>query len=347
MKVLAQSLGIDVSGKNLEVNLKTKNDQNQVKVKGSRKFDNGTSGITALQGWLGKKIQAGVPLKVVMEATGVYYEKVAYMLHQQGFSVHVLLPNRTKAYLRFLNVKSKTDKIEASGLAQLGLDQQLPEWKPASVQMYSLKRLSRERHSLVDEKAALSNRLHAEKSCQDPDRAAIKRLNQRLKLLEKQIKEVEQQLMAKVQQDPELSQKVENICSIKGLGPITVVCIIVETNGFELIRRRSQLVSYAGYDVVERQSGSSINGKTRISKKGNAHIRRALHFPALCVVKYQTEFADFFNRVFERSKIKMKAYTAVQRKLLVLIFTLFRKNQPYDPSFLQNLTAQDSRQATS
>ena len=347
MKVLVQSLGLDVSGKNLEATLKTKNDQGQVKIKGSRKFDNGTSGIKALQGWLSKKVQAGVPLKVVMEATGVYYEKVAYKLHQQGFSVHVLLPNRTKAYLRFLNVKSKTDKIEANGLAGLGLDQQLPEWKPASVQMYSLKRLSRERHSLVDEKTVLSNRLHAEKSCQDPDRAAIKRLDQRLKLLDKQIKEVEHQLLAKVQQDPELSQKVENICSIKGVGPITVVCIIAETNAFELIRRKSQLVSYAGYDVVERQSGSSINGKTRISKKGNAHIRRALHFPALCVVKYESEFADFYKRVFERSKIKMKGYTAVQRKLLVLIFTLYRKNQPYDHSFLQNLTAQDCRQATS
>lgn len=345
--MLIQSLGIDVSGKNLELNLKTKNDQGQVKIKGSRKFDNTLSGIKSLQSWISKKAQAGVRLKVVMEATGVYYEKVAYTLYQQGFSVHVLLPNRTKGYLKFLNVKSKTDKIEASGLAQLGLDQDLPEWKPASVQMYTLKRLSRERNTLVDEKTALSNRLHAEKSCQDPDLDAIKRLNQRLKLLDKQIKEVEQQLIAKARQDAELSQKIDNICTVKGLGAITVLCVIAETYGFELIRRKSQLVSYAGYDVVERQSGSSIKGKTRISKKGNAHIRRALHFPALSVVKYQPEFADFFSRILERSKIKMKAYTAVQRKLLVLIFTLFRKNQPYDPSFLQNLTVQHCRQATS
>jgi len=337
MKVVAQSLGIDVASKSLQVCFMIKNDQGQFKIKGQRKFDNAKSDFKMLIEWISKRHQAGLGLEVVMEATGVYYERIAYALAQQGFHVHVLLPNRIKGYLKFLNVKSKTDKIEANGLAQLGLNHQLPKWEPACAQMYSLKRLCRERNMLIDEKTAISNRLHAEKSCQDPEPLTIKRLKKRIKLLVDQIKEVEQQIIKLSEEDTQLAQKIDNICKVKGLGPITVISIIAETNGFQLVENKSQLVSYAGYDVVERQSGSSIKGKTRISKKGNAHIRKALHFPALGVVKYHKEFTDFFNRIFERTKIKMKGYTAVQRKLLVLIYTLFKKNQPYDPQFAQNL----------
>ena len=95
--------------------------------------------------------------------------------------------------------------------------------------------------------------------------------------------------------------------------------ILAETNGFKLFTSRAQVVSYAGYDVVERQSGSSIKGKTRISKKGNSHIRRALHFPAITIVKHEPQFKQLYDRILERSHIKMKSYTAVQRKILLLI----------------------------
>ena len=94
-------------------------------------------------------------------------------------------------------------------------------------------------------------------------------------------------------------------------------------------------------------SGSTINGKTRISKKGNRHIRRALHFPALSVVKYHDEFTNLYNRVYDRTKIKMKGYVGVQRKLLVLIYTLYKKNEVYDPKYAQrNEDDPRSRQGT-
>jgi transposase len=261
--------------------------------------------------------------------------------------VHVLLPNRIKGYFKFLNLKSKTDKIEAEGLAQLGIDQELPVWEPASPLMYSLKGLNRERNTLIDQKTVVSNRLHAEQSRQGPDKRIIKRLKQQLRLLENQIKEVAQDMQHSLDQDPALKERIENICQIKGLGWITVLGIIAETNGFKLVSHKSQLVSYAGYDVVERQSGSSVRGKTRISKKGNRHIRRALHFPALGVVKYHDEFKQLFLRVFDRTKIKMKGYVAVQRKLLVLIYTLYKKNEAYDPNYYKKqMGNQISRQGT-
>lgn len=341
------SLGIDVAGKDFQVCLKVRRPTGQTKIKGSRKFTNTAKGFSALVNWVAKKRISNQAMRVTMEATGVYYESLAYFLHEQGWDVFVLLPNRIKGYFKFLNQKSKTDKIEAEGLAELGISHDLPSWEPASPQMYCLKRLSRERNTLIDEKTVVSNRLHAEQACQSPDRRTIRRLKQQLRLLDKQVKEVEQDLSQSIDQDSDLKQSIDNICQVKGLGWITVLCIIAETNGFKLVTHKSQLVSYAGYDIVERQSGSSVNGKTRISKKGNRHIRRALHFPALSVVKYHDEFTNLYNRIYDRTKIKMKGYVAVQRKLLVLIYTLYKKNEAYDPNYIQKQQAdQKSRQGT-
>ena len=347
MNIIGQSLGIDIAAKSFQVCLQIKQADGHCKIKGSRSFPNTAKGIVALEQWLAKRLHSELALAVVMEATGVYYETLAYSLDEAGYRVHVLLPNRIKGYLKFLNVKSKTDKIEAKALAQLGLDQQLPVWQAASPQMYSLKRLCRERNILVDEKTMISNRFHAEVSCKTPEPFTVKRLKQRLKLVDKQIQEVEGQLKQLVARDEVLSRHLENICQVKGLGFTTVISIIAETNGFALVDHKSQLVSYAGYDVVERQSGSSVKGRTRISKKGNAHIRRALHFPALSVVKHHDEFKALFTRVLERTQIKMKGYVAVQRKLLVLIYTLYKKEQAYDPTYAQKQTQeQRGRQDT-
>ena len=342
-----QNLGIDVAAKTLQVCLKVRRGDGSVKVKGSRKFANTLKGHDQLMVWLSKKQVDDAPMRVTMEATGVYYEALAYYLHGHDCQVHVLLPNRIKGYFKFLNLKSKTDQLEADALAELGIQQELPVWQPASPQMYSLKGFSRERNTIIEQKTVIMNRLHAEQSRQSPDRKTLKRLRQQIRLLEKQIKEVEQDLKQMLEQDEQLLQKVEQICQLKGLGWISVLTLIAETNGFQLVSHKAQLVSYAGYDVVERQSGSSVNGKTRISKKGNRHIRRVLHFPALNVVKYNDEFKQLYLRVYDRTKIKMKGYVAVQRKLLVLIYTLYKKNEAYDPKYAQNTGADPrSRQGT-
>ena len=81
---------------------------------------------------------------------------------------------------------------------------------------------------------------------------------------------------------------------LKGLGILTIATILAETNGFDLFKNYKQLVSYAGFDVVESQSGARI-GKTKISKKGNSRIRRALHMPSLVVITYK-EKPFFKNR---------------------------------------------------
>ncbi len=110
---------------------------------------------------------------------------------------------------------------------------------------------------------------------------------------------------------------------------------MAETNGFDLIRNKKQLSSYAGLDVKEKQSGTSVKGKPKISKKGNKHLRKALHMPALAAIRHDERFKSIFARLVSVHGIKMKAAVAIQRKLLELMYTLYKKQEKYDMDYLQ------------
>lgn len=168
-------------------------------------------------------------------------------------------------------------------------------------------------------------------------KSTVKRLEKTLQLFQQQLMAIEKEMEAVVLADEQLQTKIANITSIKGVGFLTAVTIIAETNGFELFQNQRQLVSYAGYDVVENQSGKRA-GKTRISKKGNSHIRRCLFMPAFNMVRYELPvFKELYERLLAKGRTKMQAYVALQKKLLVLIYTLWRKDEKYEAKKLNIL----------
>lgn len=334
--VIKQNVGVDISKDDYKVCFYHLDTNGRRFIKGTRTFKNTLAGFVDFMKWIEKKRKSELPVRITLEATGVYYENLVHFLDDNGYYVSVVLANQSKAYAKSLNLISKTDKLDAKMLGQFGIERDLRQWQPASPKMRIIKQLTRDRENLIEEKVAISNKIHALKSSFEPDKTVIKRANQRLSLAKKQIAQVEKQIKLTIQTDDLLKGKIERICKVKGLGLVTVATIIAETNGFVLFKSRSQLMSYAGYDIVERESGSSLKGKTRISKRGNHHIRRALHFPAICAVKYEPQFQQLFDRILDRTSIKMKGYVAVQRKLLLLIYTLFKNDTVYDPNYLMN-----------
>lgn len=333
VKVIKQNVGVDISKDDFKVCFYCLDQNGRKFIKGSRTFKNTLAGFTDFMKWIEKKRIESLTVRITIEATGVYYENLSHFLDDNGYVVSVVLPNKSKEYAKSLNLKTKTDKADAKMLGQMGIERDLFKWHPVSANMRILKQLTRDRVSILKEKTVISNKIHALNHSFEPSKRVIKRLNQRLKLLTKQLKQVEKEIELTIKTDELLNNRVEKICQVKGLGIVTVATIIAETNGFLLFTSRGQLVSYAGYDVVEKQSGTSVKGKPRISKKGSTHIRRALYFPAITLVKHEPQFQQLFDRVLERSAIKMKAYVAVQRKALILIYTLFKNNANYDPNY--------------
>lgn len=345
MKNLKYSLGIDVSMKDFACCLSLINDQQEVKVKASHKFPNSLSGFKSLLEWVKRHRKEELSVIFVMEATGVYHEQLAWFLHGKGCTVSIMLPNKAKKYLQAGGAKSKNDQIDARGLAQIGAEKNLDIWTPPSENLFILRSYTRQHQSLNEFHTAISNQLHSIQHSQYQPKDIIKQLKSMLKMYEKQLKEMEQGMDKLIKSDPVLDHHRQNICFIKGVSTLSFAVIAAETNGFTLFENAASLVSYAGYDVIENQSGKHT-GRTKISKKGNSRIRRILHMPALCAVREdQPQFEQLFKRVYERTRIKMKGYVAVQKKLLVMMYYLWKRNEKYIPNY-EKIIAPDKAEAT-
>ncbi len=332
MQTIKQNLGVDIDSKELKVCLNFMMTDLSTKTKGSRTFKNTLNGFQALQTWLDKKRIKDLSLSITMEATGVYYENLAYFFQEkESYLVHVVLPNSSSAYFKSLKLKSKTDKIDAWGLAQMGLERRLKTWMPVSQQMRDVKKVVRERIRLIREKNMVTNQLHAELASYKPSSIVCKRYKNRAAFLDKQIQSCEKDLKKFVVKDPELKEKIDNVCSIKGVAFITAIGIVAEYNGFILFKNRNQVVSFAGYDVIQKESGTSIKGTERMSKKGNSFVRQMMYMGAMSAANCDPHHRAYYLRIVNKTNIKMKANVAIQRKLLLLIYTLFTKNEQYDP----------------
>jgi transposase len=328
---IKQNVGIDIAKDDFKVNFSVLTSDLDVVVKGSKTFVNTQQGFVSFNSWIVGKYIPNVELHFTLESTGVYYEHLAYFLQaQQGYTVHVLLPNQAKKYGQSLGFESKTDKIDAKMLAQMGLERKLRTWEPFSPHFQKLKRLTRERDALICERTMALNQLHAYQHEGQPIEATLRRSHEHIDLLDAQVKEIEQDIADVIEADQPLKERLGYVLSIKGVGLITAVTVVAETNGFAAINSIKQLTSYAGLDVKLRESGQ-WKGKATISKKGNKYIRKSLYFPTFSKIKYDADTKKQYDRLKEKKGIPMVAAVAQQRKLLGLIYTLWKKKEMYHP----------------
>jgi transposase len=321
MKIIKQSIGADIAKDKFDACFSVLTSDQRVVVKATRKFANTPKGFIEFAQWWRKWEDISVELIFIMEATGVYYENLAWQLHQLGRCVIVVLPNRAKKYTQSLGYKSKNDRIDAKALAHLGAERHLEPWQPMSRQLYLLRKLTREHEQIQQMRTEVSNRLHAESYSMVSGKSTMRRLQKTLRFYDSQLEAIQKDIKATIEADVLLKAKIEK------------VTIIAETNGFTLVTNQKQLTSYAGYDVVENQSGKR-SGKTKISKQGNSHIRRILYMPALHAVRRNVPVCKaLYERLTGKGKKKMIAYVAVQKKLLILIYTLWKKDEAWQEHY--------------
>lgn len=335
-KIVKQVAGIDVAQKELVVCLGRMYDDWSPQLYAHKTFANTIKGFVALLLWLKKITDETIPVRFVMEATGVYHESLAYFLDEKQYEVSIILPNKISNYFRTLDVKTITDKTASEAIAMFGLEKKLDCWQKPKPVFKKLRQLTRERDQIMEERTRAKNQLHAEQTEAEPNNESLRRIKERIKILNRQEKEIKLELAALVKQDEQLAQQVKTICSLTGVRLLTAAIVLAETNGFELVRNKRQLASYAGFDVKEKQSGTSIKGKAKISKKGNRYLRKAMHMPALCAIRYDQHFKAVFVRLVSKHGIKMKAVVAIQRKMLEMIYTLYKTGTQYDKNYFQN-----------
>jgi len=329
-------IGIDVGKDDLVVCFKALDSDEQEVLRGGRKFANRPSSFKLLASWIEKhRKDSALPCRILLEVTGVYHEELLYFLYEAGYYVSLELGRRVKNYLKSLGQHTKTDKSDASGLASMVLSRKLPVWKPISGQLMHIRQLVRYRNQLITNKVRYENQLHAHSRCAHSALEVTKGIKRHIATLKADIKQLEQQICQHLKADEQLWKLTKRIVdSLPGVGLMTMATILAETDGFSIFRSAKQLTKYAGLDVIEHQSGS-LKGKTRISKQGNARLRTALYMPALALIRSKkSPLYQFYLRLIQRNAGgKKKAIVALQRKLLCLIYALWKTEKPYEPEY--------------
>lgn len=331
-QVIRTNVGLDMAKSTFWASICVLTLRGEVECKESSEFSNTKVGFKALEKWIKEHGFNKVELHFTMEATGVYHENMAHYLHGKQHHVHIVLPNKAKKFAESLDNKSKTDKLDAKALGQLGAERTLIDWSPANPTFKELKSLTRERATLIAIRTQFKNSLHALKHSHEPNAATLKRTGSMIKELNVNVKSIEKEIASIVKGDEALRDQIAYLTSIPGVSLLTAVIVASETDGFSLIENIRQLCSYAGLDVKIVESGK-WKGRSKISKKGNSHIRAALHMPSLSTARFCKQHNVFYNRIVERKQKPMIGVIAVSRKLLILMYTLWKSKTSYQEDY--------------
>ena len=305
-----------------------------------REFPNTPQGHQALVNWLAAP---GRTVRVVMEATGLYGLDLALRLDAEtGLELMIANPRAVRHFAHALMKRSKNDPIDVGVLLELVRRMHFQTWVRPSPAALALHALAHRLESLTEMRAAEKNRLHAAQLSLALPAAVVRDLQRSLRSLERALVRITRQAVEVIRQDPGLNLRYQLLLSACGIAPTSAVQILAQLAVLAPDLDVRQWVAQAGLDPRQYSSGSSVHRKTRISKTGNRHLRRALYMPALVAIRHQPHLRAFYLRLLARGKTKMQALVAVMRKLLHAIFGMFKHQQPFDGSRLCPLPDENS-----
>ncbi len=272
---------------------------------------------------------------VVMEATGYYHYRLAQFLHHNNILVSVVNPLSVKRFIQMKLAKVKTDKSDAKSIFdyatvnKVSFYNALSEVQGECLQLYQLLDV------YVKKSTATKNKLHGEKVLGVPSKTVYASLKRDLKHLDKEISILEDKLLSLVKQDNQ--HQLTLLQTIPGIGLKTALFLIVVTDGFKKFETASQLCSYAGITPSIKISGSSVRGRSRISKVGNRKLRRLLFLASFSAFRHNKACKALFERIVAKGKSKKLALIAVANKLLKQAFAIAKSGLPYDKNFVSKL----------
>jgi len=233
--------------------------------------------------------------------------------------------------------KVKTDKSDAKAICNYGLSQEVPLYNALTEVQSECLQLFRWMDSLLKKRTATKNKIHGEKVLGIPSKYVYHSLNRTLKHLDRELQGIDKKLLSLVKQDQQ--KQLTLLKSIPGIGVKTALFLIVITDGFKKFETASQLCSYAGITPTIRASGSSVRGRSRISKVGNRKLRNLLFLCAFSAYKHNKGCRELYERIVNKGKSKKLAMLAVSNKLLKQAFAIAKSGIPYDETFVSALMA--------
>jgi len=308
-----------------------------------KSFSNTPQGHRHLARYLARK---GRVVRACLESTGVYGLDLALLLQKRaGLEVMVANPRAVRHFAQALMQRSKTDPLDTLMLLEFAARMPFRRWQPPSGQALHLCALARRIEAIKDLCAAEQNRLHAASVAQALPAVVRQDLRRSIAFHERALARLTTQARKLIAGDPLLQERFDSLDSAPGIASASAIAILAELTLLSPDRDVRQWVAAAGIDPREYSSGSSVHKKTRISKAGNRHLRRALYMPALVAVRHDPHLRAFYQHLLAKGKAKLQALVAVMRKLLHAIFGMWKHHQAYDGSQIYRVQPQDPRPA--
>jgi transposase len=319
-------LGIDVSKAKLHACLL--NEQGKCKTK---VVENHPSGIALLLAWAARQGAPAAQLHAVMEATGVYHDVAAHPLFEAGVTVSIVNPAQAKDFARGLAGRTKTDGVDGHVLARFGALLKPPAWQPPAPAVRDLQALLARREAIAQDRRREPNRREKALATVTPLRVR-QSIDDAMVFLEKELALLQQDINHPIDRHPGLKADLALLTSIPAVGP-RVGCSLLAILQSHAFVSAEQRAAYVGLVPVERQSGTSLLGRARLSKAGPARVRAVLYMAAVVAIRYNPHVKSLYERLLARGKAKMAALGAAMRKLVHLCFGVIKTRKPYQADY--------------
>jgi len=320
-------LGIDVSKAKLDCTLLL--DVNTLRCR-SKSVPNTPDGVKALLHWIERHSGCAVEqVRAALEPTGVYHEASALALYEAGVRVFVVNPAQLRDFAKGHAVRTKTDAKDSLVLALCVAQVKLIPWQPAPAEIRELRALMSRLDAVEGDLRAELNRQEKAQIAADPV-LVLRSIAQAISFWQAERERLQQAIDEHIDRHPGLKSEQERLLSIPAVGEKTANRMLCMLHGGQF-RSASQLAAYLGLVPVEHQSGSSIRGRPRLSKAGNARVRAALYMAAVTAIRHNPDVRALYERLLSRGKAKMSALCAAMRKLVHICFGVFKNAQPYRP----------------
>ena len=261
---------------------------------------------------------------VVMEATGGYQNRLVGALVAAGYQVAVVNPRQVRDFARGLGILAKTDRLDARVIARFGQQAAPRQVRVPAEKQAELAELVTRRRQLVELRTAEQNRLETTLT-----KVVRKNVRHLVELVDKQIRQIEEAISELVKNEPELASKAALLETAPGVGPVTATSLLVDLPELGSLDRQ-QVAALVGVAPFNRDSGK-FHGRRAIWG-GRATVRNVLYMAALTARRSNPVIHAFAQRLEANGKPFKVVLTACMRKLLVILNTMLKNNQPWNPN---------------
>jgi transposase len=335
MSKLKNFVGIDISKLWFDAALiKTDNSFQIV----HQQFVQKPEGFKKLQEWLSThNVKIDDETLFCMESTGLYNTGLVNYLVKSKAQLWVEMPLRIKKAGGF--ERGSDDKTASVKIAWYAMRYQdnLKLWQPVNGNMEKIKNLIAQRDRIINAITQLSVPVKELKDCGCETEAKQMEKIQKpaLVALQKTKKVIEAVITKTIQQDEQINKKVTLVQSIKGIGPVTAVALLVYTQGFDRFDNAKQLACYCGVVPFKKESGTSIRYKPTVSPFANKKLKKLLHLCALSAIKNDKELHLYFERKVMDGKNKMSVINAVRNKLVHRVYAVLRDERMFEENYVR------------